>query len=162
FVNLKGGVGKTTITANLALSMSHIGWRVLVVDLDHQGSLSQLLLTLEEADELIISRNLVHEALKNPTDGLWSFRKAIKRVSKDPEGRVSIVAADEMLGDQETALSLRWQLRQTPDDVRYRLRSIVQAPEIAERFDFILLDCPPRLTTACVNALCASDYVMVP
>ena len=50
----------------------------------------------------------------------------------------------------------------TDDDVRYRLRAILHRAEIAERFDFILLDCPPRLTTGCVNALAASDYVMIP
>ncbi len=50
----------------------------------------------------------------------------------------------------------------TPDDVRFRLRAILHTKEIADRFDFILLDCPPRLTTACINALAASDYVLIP
>ena len=59
-------------------------------------------------------------------------------------------------------LSHRWQAKITTDDVRYRLRAILHSAEIADRFDFILLDCPPRLTTACINALAASDYVIVP
>ena len=72
------------------------------------------------------------------------------------------MAADEELGDREMALAHQWQAGITTDDIRYRLRAVLQAPEIAERFDFILLDCPPRLTTACMNALSASDYVIVP
>jgi cellulose biosynthesis protein BcsQ len=162
FVNLKGGVGKTTLTANLAVAMSQLGWRVLAVDLDYQGSLSRLLQSPQERDELLVSRNLIDEALKNPEDGLASFRKAIQRVTIVSESRISLVASDERLGDLETAISHRWQSKQTSDDVRYRLRSILHSAEIADRFEFILLDCPPRLTTACINALTASDYVIVP
>ena len=161
-VNLKGGVGKTTITANLAVAMSQHGWRVLVVDLDYQGSLSQVLLSGKELNELFVSRNLVDEAFKNPQEGLASFRKAIQRVTVAPDSQISIVASDDRLGDLETAICHRWQSMQTADDVRYRLRSIIHSSEIADRFEFILLDCPPRLTTACINALTASDYVIVP
>ena len=162
FVNLKGGVGKTTIAANLAVAMNQLGWRVLVVDLDYQGSISQLLLSRGEIDELIESRRLIHEVFQNKADGLASFRRAIVRVSTVPNSEIFLVAADEELGDLETALSHRWAARITTDDVRYRLRTVLHSAEIADRFDFILLDCPPRLTTACVNALAASDYVMVP
>jgi cellulose biosynthesis protein BcsQ len=161
-VNLKGGVGKTTVAANLAVAMNQLGWRVLVVDLDHQSSISQLLLSPGEMDELIVSRRLIHQALEDSTDGLASFRQAIVRVTVVPNSEIYLVAADEELGNLETAISQRWQVRITNDDVRYRLRAILHSAEIAERFDFILLDCPPRLTTACINALAASDYVMIP
>ncbi len=161
-VNLKGGVGKTTITANLAVAMSKLGWRVLVVDLDHQSSLSQLLLTPGEMDELVVSRRLVHKALDDGTDRLASFRQAIERVTKVPDSGICIVAADEELGNVETAVAHRWQAKVATDDVRYRLRAILHEAEFADRFDFILLDCPPRLTLGCINALAASDYVMIP
>ncbi len=161
-VNLKGGVGKTTITANLAVAMSKLGWRVLVVDLDYQGSLSQLLLTPDELSELLVSRRFIHEALQDATDGLAAFRRAVVRVSKVPDSEIFLVGADEELGNVENAVLQRWKLRSTDDDVRYRLRAILHSEEIAGRFHFILLDCPPRLTTACVNALAASDYVMIP
>jgi cellulose biosynthesis protein BcsQ len=161
-VNLKGGVGKTTITANLAVAMANCGWRVLVVDLDHQGTLSQLLLTRSEMDELLRSRRLVHQALMDPVDGLAKFNQTVVRVSRLSEVELFLVAADEELGDVETAMSQRWLAQITKDDIRYRLRAILHSEKIADRFDFILLDCPPRLTTACVNALAASDYVLVP
>jgi cellulose biosynthesis protein BcsQ len=161
-LNLKGGVGKTTITANLAIAMFQQGWRVLVVDLDHQGTLSQLLLSDTEMTDLIGSRRLVHEALDDPGDGLEKFQKAIVRISRFPQAEIFLVAADEELGDVEMAMSQRWIAQMTGDDIRYRLRAILHSQKIADRFDFILLDCPPRLTTACINALGASDYALVP
>ena len=161
-VNLKGGVGKTTIAANLAVAMSQHGWRVLVVDLDYQGSISQLLLSRSEMDELLVSRRLIHEALQDTAPGVASFRRAICRVSVAPDSEICLVAADEELGNIETSLSTCWQARITTDDIRYRLRKVLHSAEVADRFDFILLDCPPRLTTACINALAASDYAIVP
>jgi cellulose biosynthesis protein BcsQ len=142
--------------------MAAHGWRVLVVDLDHQGSLSQLMLSSAEQDDLIRSRRLVDAALADPGDGLARFKAAIVRVTISVQGEVSLVGADETLLDLETKLSQRWLARMTSDDVRYRLRAVLHSETIADRFDFILLDCPPRLTTACINALAASDYVLIP
>jgi cellulose biosynthesis protein BcsQ len=161
-LNLKGGVGKTTIAANMAVAMAHLGWRALLVDLDHQGSLSQLVLSNSAMQELLGSRRLIHQAMGDPDNGLARFREAVVRSDVVDEGAVSLVAADEELLDIETALAHRWPLFMTPDDVRFRLRSILHARQLGELFDFIVLDCPPRLTTACINALAASDYVLIP
>jgi cellulose biosynthesis protein BcsQ len=143
--------------------MAQLGRRVLTVDLDHQGSLSQLLLSNAEMEDLLTSRRFVDDALNDdPGDGLATFRKAMVRISRMPHAELFLVAANEELGNVEAALSQRWLVRSTPDDVRYRLRAILHSAEITDKFDFILLDCPPRLTTACINALAASDYVLIP
>jgi cellulose biosynthesis protein BcsQ len=142
--------------------MNNHGWRVLVVDLDHQSSLSQLLLSPAKMDELVVSRRLVHTALKDVSDGFASFRQAIERATAVPGSEIFVVAADEELANLENALAHSWHAKMTDDDIRYRLRAILHRAEVADRFDFILLDCPPRLTTGCVNALAASDYVLIP
>ncbi len=46
--------------------------------------------------------------------------------------------------------------------MRFRLRSVLHADEVQCEYDFVLLDCPPRLTTTCINALTAADYVLIP
>ena len=113
-------------------------------------------------DELVVSRRFIHKALQDATEGLANFRQAIERSTRVPDSEIFVVAADEELGNIEIALAHRWQAKITADDIRYRLRAILHLPEIADRFDFILLDCPPRLTTGCINALAASDYALIP
>ena len=56
----------------------------------------------------------------------------------------------------------RWYSGLSDDDVRYRLRHALHSRELREHYDVVLIDCPPRLTTGCVNALAASDYVLIP
>ena len=161
-VNLKGGVGKTTLTANLGAAMATLGRRVLMVDLDHQGSLSQVCMTGAEWDDAVNGRRLIHTAFGEPAEGLAAFRAAVTRLSQVPNGEAHLVAANDELAEVEMQWSDRWRAGGIADDVRFRLRAILHTREIAERFDVILLDCPPRLTTACVNALAASDFALIP
>ena len=62
----------------------------------------------------------------------------------------------------ETRVMAQWMTESTSDDVRYRLRHALHSAEVQEEYDLILLDCPPRLTTACINALACCDYVLIP
>lgn len=56
---------------------------------------------------------------------------------------------------------IQWLLRQTDDDLRYRLARVLLDDDIGKKFDIVLIDAPPRLTTATINALCASTHVLV-
>ena len=159
-MNLKGGVGKTTIAANLAVAMGKHGWRVLVVDLDYQSSLSQLLLSPAEMDELVVSRRLDAQVVRGrcPWSREFSNRRSCASASSE-DSEICLVAADEELGDVETAVVASLAGDGSPvTTCAIGFRRILHSPEISERFDFIVLDCPPRLTTASINALAASDY----
>jgi chromosome partitioning protein len=57
---------------------------------------------------------------------------------------------------------IEWLLKETQDDVRYRLAKVLLTDEIKSKFDIILLDAPPRLSTGTINALCASNFLIVP
>src|SRR5205085_12480583 len=62
----------------------------------------------------------------------------------------------------ETWLMARWLIRPQDGDVRLTLRAALHGPGAAGEFDRVLIDCPPRLTTACVNALACCDYILIP
>jgi cellulose biosynthesis protein BcsQ len=75
---------------------------------------------------------------------------------------LALLPSTDLLADVETWLLARWLIRPQLGDVRFTLRSALHNPREVADFDRILIDCPPRLTTACVNALACCDYVLVP
>jgi cellulose biosynthesis protein BcsQ len=161
--NLKGGVGKTSLTGNLAASFAGQGKHVLVVDLDYQGSLTQVCVSPEDLQDLQhTGERFVQDVLKAESDytaSAWHSTVAIHGVQG---GSIRILASDECLADVEEHLKARWLLNPTSVDVRFLLRAALHGSQIQERFDLILLDCPPRLSTACINALTCCDAVLIP
>lgn len=161
-VNLKGGVGKTTLTANLGAAFASNGQRVLMIDLDYQGSLSSLCLSFQESEDVQRGDRYIHEVFRDDVaDPAQALVQQATRLQQVP-GQAFLVAAGEEFERVEMNLMMRWHLGATGDDVRYRLREALHASAIVERFDLVLLDCPPRLTTGCINALTACDSVLVP
>jgi cellulose biosynthesis protein BcsQ len=159
-VNLKGGVGKTTLTASLGATLWHHGHRTLIADLDNQGSLTALCLADERLHDVRLGGGkFVHHVFKaDPPDGavLWDNLTHLG----DTEGW--LLAATEELADVEEHAKAAWLLKPEVRDVRYDLRRALHDPLVQERFDVVLLDCPPRLSTACINALTCADYVLMP
>jgi chromosome partitioning protein len=139
--NQKGGVGKTTTVVNLGTSLARLGDRVLVVDLDPQGNATSGFGI--ERDEVTRS---IHDAV---VDG-WTLDGL--DVASPIEGLRIIPAAIELAGaDVELAT------------VESRERRLAHAlASIRDRFEWILIDCPPSLGLLTVNALTAADAVLVP
>ncbi len=170
-LNLKGGVGKTTITANLAGYMSaELGKRVLLLDFDHQRSLTQLLLPTNDRKTAAIASKTVQDFLLKPNRTGVELHAVAATVpglgpcslvtNSDPQEGYGI---DRNLDDVEMGLLGRWLVNtEDGEDIRFLLRAAVQSAEIAGSFDYVFIDCPPRLTTACMNALTASDFVLIP
>jgi cellulose biosynthesis protein BcsQ len=159
-VNLKGGVGKTTITANLGATLWEQGYRTLLADLDNQGSLTALCLPDAQIHDVGLGggRFVHHVFQAEAPDGavVWDNLTHLGAT----EGR--LLAATEVLADVEEHAKATWLLKPEVRDVRYDLRRALHDPVIQDRFDAILLDCPPRLSTACINALTCCDYVLIP
>ncbi len=158
--NLKGGVGKTTLTANLGAILAKQNQRVLLVDLDYQGSLTSLCLAPGEISEIRRNQRFgdqLFEALRDDPEALTACSHPVTQLSG-----VRLVAADEPLADVETRVMAQWLVAPEQDDVRFVLRSFLHAPRLAEEYDFVLIDCPPRMTTACVNAFACADFLLVP
>ncbi len=160
-MNLKGGVGKTTITANLAYALAQRGRRVLVVDLDHQASLTGLCLTAEQVEETKRPGGKLINAVFEAT-GDYGRVAADNLVAVEAfAGGFCLAAAPQLLMLEER-LKAKWLLQKTGPDGRFMLREALHSPAIQDRFDVILIDCPPRPTAACVNALAAADSVLAP
>ena len=159
--NLKGGVGKTTLTANVGVSLARRGHRVLLVDLDFQGSLTRL--CKDSTDQLLDIIRKRKTAARLLDDMPLTVGDLVHRVSHpNLTGRTcDFIAADESLAEVETRAQARWLVTRTPD-ARFLFRQAFHRPEVVSLYDFVLFDCPPRLTTACVNAFGCSDFLLVP
>ena len=138
-INQKGGVGKTTTAVNLSALMADMGQRVLIVDLDPQGNTtSGLGMAVEDAS--------VYEVLM----GRIQMRDLVEKTDFK---NLSIAGSDIRLAGAELEMV-------NVDKREFRLKTALNA--VAKDFDFIMIDCPPSLSLLTVNALTASDGVIIP
>jgi cellulose biosynthesis protein BcsQ len=162
--NLKGGVGKTTLTVNLAAYFAAKGKRVLIIDLDYQGSASSVLQQAVRG----LDQNLGRLSDTSLADEVISGRLSgpdlmVRSIDLSPTlARARLVDAGYTLQETEDRLMMRWMLRLNQDDVRFNLAKLLLTDEVQKNFDIVLLDVGPRLTTASQSALCASTHFLVP
>jgi chromosome partitioning protein len=159
--NLKGGVGKTTIAANLATYFERRkGERVLAIDLDHQGSLSSMLLP-DDAQRTERPAEAVKSLIGGVGDaGIVSFAQRIPILHSRKDSL--LIECDDAFGNYEMRLLLEWLIGDRSDDIRYNLACVLHSPDIQQNFDRVIIDAPPRMTPGLVNALCASTHLVVP
>jgi len=140
FVNQKGGVGKTTTAVSLAVALGRHGQRVLLIDLDPQANATS-------------AAGVDGAGLPGVYDTLLDETPAEACVVAVPEEQISLIPASAALAGAEVEL--------VPVMARERrLASAIQP--LRDRFDWIFVDCPPSLGLLTVNALAASDSVIIP
>ncbi|MBZ5752291.1 MULTISPECIES: ParA family protein [Metabacillus] len=139
--NQKGGVGKTTTSVNLGACLAYIGKRVLLVDVDPQGNATSGL-GIEKADV----EHCIYDILVDDVD--------VKEVIKPSEvENLDIIPSTIQLAGAEIEL--------VPTISReVRLKRALEA--VKHHYDFIVIDCPPSLGLLTINALTASDTVLIP
>jgi chromosome partitioning protein len=145
--NQKGGVGKTTTAINLGTALAAIGERVLIVDLDPQGNAST---------GLGIDRRSRNVSTYDVLIGEAPLRDAVVSTAVP---RLHIAASTMDLSGLELELG-------STRDRAFRLRNAIAGlnTDVAENNDYtyVLIDCPPSLNLLTVNAMAASDAILVP
>ncbi|MDQ8700117.1 ParA family protein [Hyphomicrobium sp. LHD-15] len=182
--NLKGGVGKTTLAANIGAFLSHDQrWnkRVLLIDLDFQGSLSSMVLPEDERWLPPAGQDSLASRMISGDLDAGLLVSCAKPTQHQP--RLKIITAHYDLAQADNRLLIEWLLkcrnraeksvrRALGDllygklfkryDVRYNLADVLHSDAVREAFDLVIIDCPPRLTTGTIQALCASSHLLVP
>jgi chromosome partitioning protein len=154
--NMKGGVGKTTIVANLAAYFKQRRNKpILLIDFDYQGSLSQTMLAEAGSSDPELTSDILIGPIAG--DDPSAFARPLKRGLED----VYLYAANYPLATIENNLLASW-LSNADGDLMYRLCSLLRGAVFQQKYGVILIDCPPRLTPGSINALCASTHLLVP
>lgn len=139
--NQKGGVGKTTTAINLSACLAEAGQKVLVIDIDPQGNTTSGLGAMKDTIENTVYEVMLREiALEDA-------------VIKNIFDNLDIVPSNVNLAGAEIDLI-------DADDREYILKNEIS--KVRENYDYIILDCPPSLSMLTVNAMTASDTVLVP
>ena len=139
--NQKGGVGKTTTAVNLSACLAYKGKKVLIIDIDPQGNTTSGLgidkkkIDRSIYDVLINDEDIEATLLDTPIENLKLCPSNIQLAGAEIE-LVSVIS------------------RET------RIRSVVS--EIRDKYDFIIIDCPPSLGLLTINSLTAADTILVP
>jgi len=172
-INYKGGVGKTTLTANLGAGLARLGKKVLLVDVDPQTSLTFSFIKPEEWKETIEPSKTIktwHEAYGStrqiPLHSVAFTPRAVNE-ALNGRGRIDLVSShlDLINLDLELATQLGGgtlpQVRRTFQQVQDRIRADLAAIP-AGSYDYVLIDCPPNFNIVTKNAIAASDHILIP
>ncbi len=152
-VNFKGGSGKTTTTAHLAQYLALTGHRVLVIDLDPQASLTALHGIQPELDK----NPSLFEALRYD-----EHRRSIKEIIQPTNfPGLDIVPANLELQEYEYETPLAASNSSSPEGRLFFTRISKALKEVDDRYDVVVIDCPPQLGYLTLTALTASTSVLI-
>ena len=141
-INLKGGVGKSVTTCNLAAQLAAEQYRVLVVDVDKQGNTSKFFKRCDY-EQPSLAEVLLGSA--------WA---------SDAIVYTSLPCVDLLPADMRMLKANRNILMDVTEPQQYRLRDALR--KVAANYCYCLMDCPPDLDMGSINALCAADWVIIP
>ncbi len=142
--NQEGGVGKTTTTVNIAAGLAYLNKKVLLVDFDAQANATQGL-------GVVSPRYTIHHSIYHLIMNQCSFEDCVKTLKEPPldilPSAIDLAGADLQMSEYKNG---REKFLKT------------QLDKVRDRYDYILIDCPPSLGLLNTNALTAADTVIIP
>jgi chromosome partitioning protein len=173
-INYKGGVGKTSLTANLAAQLAWENRRVLLLDLDAQASLTFSFISPDIWETTFSNKKTVKAWFESLDSGkpisLASLIDTPKRVETSLKGKGKLDIIYSHLGlinvDLELATKLGGanigQAKKNFITVHRRLADGIASDLANKNYDLVLIDCPPNFNIVTKTAIIASDYILVP
>lgn len=162
-INYKGGVGKTTITSNIASEMAYRGKKVLVIDLDPQTNLTFSYMKVEHWQKNYEKERTIKYWFDSIIDGTTPVPSFIDLVvKKDVDiicSHLGLVDVDIELAAGLTGNTERQQKNNFIKTYSY-IRKELQT--LNDHYDVVLFDCPPNFSIVTKNAIIASDYYIIP
>jgi len=141
FVNQKGGVGKTTCCINIGAALSRKGKRVLLIDADPQANL-----TVSAGIQLKDDEPTIYDAMKGD-----EFTSSV--IKQKPGAEYDVLPADIMLSGADLELA-------SEPGREMILKECLE--DVAGKYDYVLIDCPPALNLISIMALTAATGVIIP
>ncbi|KEI92422.1 ParA family protein [Clostridium botulinum] len=161
FLNMKGGVCKTTLCKEMALNLTqNYNKRILVIDIDPQSNCTQSfyerynIIKNNDDDELIKEKSTL-PSIEN------IFTKSSGRLT-EPNLKQIIYELDSALHIIPGSLDTIFMERETTNGSDQRLLNFIKEKELDKKYDYIFIDCPPTYSFYTVSALLASNYYLVP
>ena len=173
-MNYKGGVGKTTLTANLAADIANSGHRVLIIDLDPQTNLTFSFYSVEEWNADLRDTRTIQRWYEGDMPGqgipLEELVLTPERVNvrvKENAGQLDLISSHLALIDVDLQLAAKLGGTTLAESKRKFLRlhgclaEALRAPAFRD-YDLVLIDCPPNFGLVTKTAIVASDHILVP
>lgn len=167
-INYKGGVGKTTLTSNLSAELANRGFKVLMIDLDPQTSLTFSFIKPEDWINDFADDCTIKNWFKKPKKKKINFNDLIIKLPHftNLKGELHLISSHlELINiDLELATNLSGaNLNQAKQNFLKVHRTLLKGIEkLNNYYDFVIIDCPPNFNIVTKNAIVASDHILIP